>query len=93
MIQDNQFSWLCRQVVIPDLRREFVEEFIWPAIQANAKYEDRYLLGTSLARPLIARFVTLCMFLLKHFTFISTLAQLYSGEEKNRLGRSYICYI
>ncbi|PVD22301.1 hypothetical protein C0Q70_18110 [Pomacea canaliculata] len=43
------------KVVIPDLRREFVEEFIWPAIQANAKYEDRYLLGTSLARPLIAR--------------------------------------
>lgn len=43
------------KMVIPDLRSEFVEEFIWPAIQANAKYEDRYLLGTSLARPLIAR--------------------------------------
>ena len=42
-------------MVIPDLRKEFVSEFIWPAIQANAKYEDRYLLGTSLARPLIAR--------------------------------------
>ncbi|XP_055895778.1 argininosuccinate synthase-like isoform X2 [Biomphalaria glabrata] len=42
-------------MVILDLRQEFVEEFIWPAVQANATYEDRYLLGTSLARPLIAR--------------------------------------
>ncbi|KAK0065622.1 argininosuccinate synthase [Biomphalaria pfeifferi] len=43
------------KMVILDLRKEFVEEFIWPAVQANATYEDRYLLGTSLARPLIAR--------------------------------------
>ncbi|KAK7094872.1 argininosuccinate synthase-like [Littorina saxatilis] len=43
------------KMVVPDLRKEFVNEFIWPAIQANAKYEDRYLLGTALARPLIAR--------------------------------------
>ncbi|KAL0194461.1 hypothetical protein M9458_012757, partial [Cirrhinus mrigala] len=38
-------------VFIEDLRSEFVEEFIWPAVQANAVYEDRYLLGTSIARP------------------------------------------
>lgn len=43
------------QVYIEDIRQEFVEEFIWPAVQANAIYEDRYLLGTSLARPCIAR--------------------------------------
>uniref|UniRef100_A0A0B6YTL1 Argininosuccinate synthase n=2 Tax=Arion vulgaris TaxID=1028688 RepID=A0A0B6YTL1_9EUPU len=43
------------KMIIPDLRREFVEDFIWPAIMANATYEDRYLLGTSLARPLIAK--------------------------------------
>lgn len=30
-------------------------ENIWPAVQANAKYEDRYLLGTSLARPCITK--------------------------------------
>ena len=41
--------------VILDLREEFVTSFIWPAIQANALYEDRYLLGTALARPCIAR--------------------------------------
>lgn len=44
-----------RKVYIEDVSREFVEEFIWPAVQANALYEDRYLLGTSLARPCIAR--------------------------------------
>lgn len=32
-----------------------MESFIWPAVQANALYEDRYLLGTALARPCIAR--------------------------------------
>ena len=37
------------------MRREFVEELIFPAVQANAIYEDVYLLGTSLARPVIAR--------------------------------------
>lgn len=40
---------------IEDVRKEFLEEFIWPAIQSSALYEDRYLLGTSLARPCIAR--------------------------------------
>ncbi|OBT58706.1 argininosuccinate synthase [Pseudogymnoascus sp. 24MN13] len=41
--------------VITDLRREFAEELGVPAIQCNAIYEGRYLLGTSLARPVIAR--------------------------------------
>ena len=44
-------------MVIPDLRSDFVSDFIWPAVRANAMYEDRYLLGTALARPLIARSV------------------------------------
>ncbi|KAJ7307985.1 hypothetical protein JRQ81_008484 [Phrynocephalus forsythii] len=44
-----------KKVYVEDVRKEFVEEFIWPAVQANAVYEDRYLLGTSLARPCIAR--------------------------------------
>ena len=38
-----------------DLKREFVTDFIFPAIRANAVYEGKYLLGTSLARPLIAK--------------------------------------
>ncbi|KAI4158501.1 MAG: hypothetical protein LQ342_007387 [Letrouitia transgressa] len=40
---------------IVDLRKEFVETMLFPAIQCNAQYEGRYLLGTSLARPIIAR--------------------------------------
>ena len=40
---------------IEDLRREFVESFIWPTLRAGAVYGRKYLLGTSMARPLIAR--------------------------------------
>ena len=43
------------KAIVKDLKSEFVEEFIYPALQANAVYEGRYLLGTSLARPCIAR--------------------------------------
>jgi argininosuccinate synthase len=41
-------------VVIEDLKEEFTRDFVWPALRANAVYESGYLLGTSLARPLIA---------------------------------------
>ncbi|KAF2430530.1 argininosuccinate synthase [Tothia fuscella] len=43
------------RMIIENLQQEFVDELIFPAIQCNAIYEDRYLLGTSLARPVIAR--------------------------------------
>jgi len=43
------------KVYIEDLKKEFVNEYIFPAIKANATYEGKYLLGTSLARPLIAK--------------------------------------
>ena len=43
------------KMIIQDLRRTFVEELCLRAIQCNAQYEGRYLLGTSLARPVIAR--------------------------------------
>jgi argininosuccinate synthase len=42
-------------VFVEDLRREFVTDFIFPAVAGNAVYENRYLLGTSLARPVIAK--------------------------------------
>jgi argininosuccinate synthase len=41
--------------VVSDLREEFVRDYVFPAIQANAIYEGSYLLGTSLARPVLAR--------------------------------------
>ena len=43
------------RVYVEDLKEEFVTDFIFPAFKANAIYEGRYLLGTALARPLIAR--------------------------------------
>jgi argininosuccinate synthase len=43
------------KVYAPDLRAEFVTEYVWFAIRSGAVYEGRYLLGTSLARPLIAK--------------------------------------
>ena len=43
------------KVIISDLRQEFVEDYIFPAFRCNAIYEGAYLLGTSLARPIIGK--------------------------------------
>jgi argininosuccinate synthase len=42
-------------VVVEDLREEFLTEYVFPALKAGAVYEHKYLLGTSLARPVIAK--------------------------------------
>jgi argininosuccinate synthase len=44
-----------RQIFVDDLRDEFVADFVMPMMRANALYEGQYLLGTSIARPLIAK--------------------------------------
>ncbi len=43
------------KLYIEDLNKEFVEDFIFPTLKAGAKYEGKYLLGTSFARPIIAK--------------------------------------
>ena len=43
------------EVVVKDMKREFVRDFVFPALRSNAIYEGVYLLGTSVARPLIAK--------------------------------------
>jgi len=43
------------KVYIEDLKQEFVEDYIFPTIKSQAIYEGRYLLGTSVARPIIAK--------------------------------------
>ena len=43
------------QVFIEDLKEEFVRDFVWPMFRGNALYEGGYLLGTAIARPLIAK--------------------------------------
>src|SRR6185312_5380949 len=44
-----------KEIYIRDVREEFVAEFVFPMFRANAQYEGLYLLGTSIARPLIAK--------------------------------------
>ncbi len=44
-----------RDIFVDDLREEFVRDFVFPMFRANAVYEGEYLLGTSIARPLIAK--------------------------------------
>jgi argininosuccinate synthase len=41
--------------IVKDLRKEFVEDYLWPLLKSGAVYEKGYLLGTSIARPLIAK--------------------------------------
>jgi argininosuccinate synthase len=49
-----------KSAIVRDLRTEFVRDYVWPALRAGALYEGQYLLGTSLARPCIARGMMEC---------------------------------
>jgi len=54
-IEEKALKTGADEVIVEDLKEEFVRDFVWPALRANAIYESSYLLGTSLARPTIAR--------------------------------------
>lgn len=54
-IRDKAFATGADKVYIDDLKEEFVRDFVFPMFRANAIYEGHYLLGTSIARPLIAK--------------------------------------
>jgi argininosuccinate synthase len=54
-LEDKAISSGATSAIIEDLTEEFARDFIYPAVQANAVYEGTYLMGTSLARPLIGR--------------------------------------
>ena len=54
-IRDKALATGADKVYIDDLRVEFVRDFVYPMFRANAIYEGHYLLGTSIARPLIAK--------------------------------------
>ena len=54
-IEKNALSTWASKVYIDDLKETFVKDYVFPAFRANAIYEDQYLLGTSIARPLIAQ--------------------------------------
>ena len=54
-VKEKGLATGAEKVIISDLKEEFVEDYIFPAFRANAIYEESYLLGTSLARPLISK--------------------------------------
>jgi argininosuccinate synthase len=54
-VREKGMATGAEKVIVSDLREEFVRDYIFPAFRANAIYEGSYLLGTSLARPVIAK--------------------------------------
>ena len=54
-IKDRALKTGASACYVVDARKEYIEEYIWPAVKANCVYEDKYLLGTSTARPLIGK--------------------------------------
>ncbi len=54
-VKDKAIASGASKVFIEDLKQDFVVNYVWPTLQAGAVYEGKYLLGTSFARPLIAK--------------------------------------
>ncbi len=54
-IQKKAMATGAVKCIVKDLRKEFVEDYLWPMLKSGAIYENGYLLGTSIARPLIAK--------------------------------------
>ncbi len=54
-LQEKAVKTGASKLYIEDLTKTFIEDFVWPSIQAGAKYENQYLLGTAFARPIIAK--------------------------------------
>src|SRR5210317_1343696 len=54
-LEEKAIATGASKIYIEDLREEFVKDYIFPMFRANAIYEGSYLLGTSIARPLISK--------------------------------------
>ncbi len=54
-LQEKAIKTGASKLYIEDLTKTFIEDFVWPSLQAGAKYENQYLLGTAFARPIIAK--------------------------------------
>lgn len=54
-IHDKAIKTGASKCYVLDLREEFISDYVWPVVKASAVYEKKYLLGTSFARPLIAK--------------------------------------
>src|ERR671913_2226819 len=54
-LEEKAIATGASKLYVEDLREEFVRDYVWTAVKANAVYEGIYLMGTSLARPVIAK--------------------------------------
>ena len=54
-LEENALKTGASKLYIEDLKEEFIQEYVYPTVQAGAVYENKYLLGTSFARPIIAK--------------------------------------
>jgi argininosuccinate synthase len=54
-IEEKALKTGASKVFVKDLRHEFISEYLWPLVRSGAKYEGSYLLGTSIAQPLLAK--------------------------------------
>ena len=54
-IEEKAYKTGASKAYVLDIQKEFVEDYIWPVLKAGSIYEDAYLLGTSMARPLMAQ--------------------------------------
>ncbi len=54
-VVEKAYKTGAKKAVVRDLREEFVREYVWPTVKSGAVYENKYLLGTSIARPVIAK--------------------------------------
>ena len=54
-LEEKALATGASKLYIEDLNKDFIEDYVWPTLKAGAKYEGKYLLGTSFARPIIAK--------------------------------------
>jgi argininosuccinate synthase len=54
-VVEKAYKTGAKKAVVLDLREEFLREYVWPMVKSGAVYEHKYLLGTSIARPIIAK--------------------------------------
>ncbi len=54
-VVEKAYKTGAKKAIVKDLREEFLTDYVWPTIQAGAVYEHKYMLGTSIARPVIAK--------------------------------------
>jgi argininosuccinate synthase len=54
-VVEKAYKTGAKKAIVKDLREEFLTDYVWPTLRAGAVYEHKYLLGTSIARPIIAK--------------------------------------